>query len=352
MFRVAGNFSHVVFDLLCKTPSHRLKEIALHAGARPHLTAGIALLGAGMIAVTPVAPPMPDVEVAALQLAASIDPLAPWVDVFNTTSANATEVFDFFSESTVALQKAIVDEVGALGGLIVNNPTAIGDVLSAIGGNLEDMFAAATFAGVDVASSAGTALGAQTLDFNHLWALQYISGMDMGTAMGHVVQIPAVEPAAEIFTLLSSPLSGVLIGAVGPFVSPGVAVINSTGAFTDNLGAGDLSAAVQDLLAAPASAVGAFFNGATLNLDPLLPLLDQALQVPAGNEVTGASLAFGGLFTSGVTEAGNGGSLFNSLGLDLIMAGMGPNPYDASGEAIGPIGALADLLQIVAGAIG
>ena len=154
-------------------------------------------------------------------------------------------------------------------------------------------------------------------------------------------------------TLLSSPLSGVMMGAIGPIVSPEVALINSLEAIVSDLGGNDMSAAMQDLLAAPANAVGAFFDGATLNLDPLAPLLDQILQVPAGNDVTGIGLAFGGLFSTGVTEAGNvGGSIFNSLGLDLIMQGMGTMPYDAPGEAIGPIGALADLTQTVAEALG
>lgn len=286
-------------------------------GAPCFVAAGAALVVSGMIAVTPVMSALPDAAAPSLQLTASLDPIGPWVDVFNTTLANATQVFD-----------------------------AIGEAGFGQGGTLEDAFAAATFIGVDVASPEGSELAAQTLDWSHLWGLQYLAGMDMG--MG-VVPIDAVEPAATILTLLSSPLSGVLMGLIGPFVSPGVELINSIGSIIDSIGGGDFEAAVQELLAAPANVAGAFFNGATLNLDALVPLLNEVLQVPEGNAVLGASFDFGGLFTPGETDAGNiGGSIYNSLGLDLQMVGMGM-PYSAPGEAVGLIASLVNLVEMFAG---
>jgi hypothetical protein len=255
-----------------------------------------------------------------VQLAASIDPFGPWVDVFNTTVANGALVFD-----------------------------AVKDALAGFADTLEGQFAAATFIGVDVATPEGSDLAAQTLDWNHLWALQYLSGMDFG--MG-IPQIEPVEPAATLLTLLSSPMSGVLMGLVGPLFSPGVELFNNIGSIFDNLGGGDFEAALQDLLAVPANVVDAFFNGATLNLDALVPLLNDVLQVPEGNAVLGASFDFGGLFTPGETDAGNvGGSIFNSLGLDLQMMGMGM-PYSAPGEGVGLIASLVNLVEMFAAGMG
>ncbi|MGB3332914.1 MAG: outer membrane porin GjpA [Mycobacterium sp.] len=249
-----------------------------------------------------------------MQLTASIDPFGPWVDVFNTTVANASQVFD-----------------------------AIKDSLAGFANTLDGQFAAATFVGVDVATPEGTELAAQTLDWNHLWGLQYLAGMDFG--MG-IPQIDPVEPAATMLTLLSSPLSGVLMGLIGPLVSPGVELINSIGSIIDSIGGGDFEAVLQELLAAPANVVGALFNGATLNLDALVPTLNELLQVPEGNAVLGASFAFGGLLTPGETDAGNvGGSLYNSLGLDLQMEGMGM-PYSAPGESVGLIASLVNLVDM------
>lgn len=291
-----------------------------HLRSRGFIAAGAALVVSGMIAVNPAMPTLPQAAAPSVQLTASLDPIGPWADVFNTTVANVTQVFD-----------------------------AIKDADFGFSNSLQEAFAAATFIGVDIASPDGTALAAQTLDWSHLWGLQYLSGMDMG--MG-VVPVDAAEPAATILALLSSPLSGVLMGLIGPLISPGVALLNSVESIASSLGGGDFEAALQGLLAAPANVVGAFFNGATLHLDALLPLLNEGLQVPDGNEIIGASFDFGGLFTPGVIEAGEiGGSLYNSLGLDLVMVGMSM-PYSAPGEAVGLIASLVNLAEMFSGGIG
>ncbi|WP_167666261.1 outer membrane porin GjpA [Mycolicibacter icosiumassiliensis] len=281
------------------------------------MAGGTALALTGIIAVSPAAPALGVAGPASVQLTASLDLFGPWADVFNTTLANATEVFDAIKEADFGFP-----------------------------GSLQEALAATTFIGVDVATPEGSELAAQTLDWSHLWGLQYLAGMDMG--MG-VVPIGAVEPAATLLTLLSSPMSGVLMGLIGPLLSPGVELINGVGSIVDSLGGGDFQAAVQELLAMPANMVGAFFNGATLNLDALVPLLNDALQVPEGNAVLGASFDFGGLFTPGVTDSGSiGGSIYNSLGLDLQMVGMGM-PYSAPGEGVGLIASLVSLIEMFAG---
>lgn len=281
------------------------------------MAGGTALALTGIVAVSPAAPALGVAGPTSVQLTASLDMFGPWADVFNTTLANATEVFD-----------------------------AIKEVDFGFPGSLQEALAATTFIGVDVATPEGSDLAAQTLDWSHLWGLQYLAGMDMG--MG-VVPIGAVEPAATLLTLLSSPMSGVLMGLIGPLLSPGVELINGVGSIVDSLGGGDFEAAVQELLATPANMVGAFFNGATLNLDALVPLLNDALQVPEGNAVLGASFDFGGLFTPGVTDSGSiGGSIYNSLGLDLQMVGMGM-PYSAPGEGVGLIASLVSLVEMFAG---
>ncbi|QZA07442.1 outer membrane porin GjpA [Mycolicibacter heraklionensis] len=294
--------------------SHHAHDLASQLGIGGLMAGGTALALTGIIAVSPVAPALGGAVPPSVQLTASLDLFGPWADVFNTTLANATDVFDAIKEADFGFP-----------------------------GSLQEALAAITFIGVDVATPEGSDLAAQTLDWSHLWGLQYLAGMDMG--MG-VVPVDAAEPAATILTLLSSPLSGVLMGLIGPLVSPGVELINSIGSIVDSIGDGDFEAALQGLLAAPANVVGAFFNGATLNLDALVPLLNDALQVPEGNAVLGASFDFGGLFTPGVTDSGSiGGSIYNSLGLDLQMVGMGM-PYSAPGEGIGLIASLVNLLDM------
>src|SRR5699024_9745885 len=145
---------------------------------------------------------------------------------------------------------------------------------------------------------------------------------------------------------LGSPLSGVLIGALGPFLAPWVALGNS-------IGDGDSFAEIL------ANTLGAFFNGATLNLDAAIPLVVNSglLVLPPGTTVEHLSLALGGLFSPGVVangpwdiydSAGNtlfetpavGGSMFNSLGMELAA---GPQPIDVTPHPVGPLAALQGL---------
>lgn len=84
---------------------------------------------------------MPEIQLTAIDF----DPLNSLVDIFNTTSTNATTLADVFFEAPgAALQQALVSQVGFLGD-IVADPTSIGDVLQSIGGNIQDAFSAATF---------------------------------------------------------------------------------------------------------------------------------------------------------------------------------------------------------------
>lgn len=64
---------------------------------RPYATTGIAVVGAALIAVTPVTPPPPALVTQAVQLAAN-----PWEDLFNDTSANIQRIMDDTDWSAVS----------------------------------------------------------------------------------------------------------------------------------------------------------------------------------------------------------------------------------------------------------
>lgn len=170
---------------------------------------------------------------------------------------------------------------------------------------------------------------------------------------------------ATILNLASSPLSGLAIGAVGPFVSPAVSLWNSAGSVFADVTGGNLTGAFGHLLSAPVNAVDAFFNGATLNGDALAPVFNPFVSGGSGGaeELTGLSLGFGGLLSPGqvVTGAdgpmyyGVGGSLFNSLGLDLSF--LPPDDFaggniEIPAVGIGPIAATANFFSILGHALG
>ncbi len=73
----------------------------MHAALRPYLTAGVALVGASVVAVAPISPTPPDIKVEspAIQLAAS--PFAPYEAVFNTTRVNFEAILGSIDDPVV-----------------------------------------------------------------------------------------------------------------------------------------------------------------------------------------------------------------------------------------------------------
>jgi hypothetical protein len=81
---------------------------------RPYATAGVALVGAGAIAMAPLAPPMPDIKVAnpSVNLSAAVDPFTPWVDVLLNSEANITTLIDDWAAAPLpVLQQVIANQL-------------------------------------------------------------------------------------------------------------------------------------------------------------------------------------------------------------------------------------------------
>jgi hypothetical protein len=172
---------------------------------------------------------------------------------------------------------------------------------------------------------------------------------------------PDIDPDTinPILNFLESPLSGVIIGALGPFISPLVALSN-------DMSSGDMGNVFTDVL-------NGFLNGATLNLDSVIPTIEDAGILPDGITINSLEIAFGGLLTPGVVDAGpyqyfnsdgdvvaeapaNGGSIFNALGLNITtetppLGLPGPLTIDVEGLPVGPVGAWEGLSQALAAAL-
>ncbi|MGV0745168.1 outer membrane porin GjpA [Mycolicibacterium sp. XJ870] len=309
-------------------------------------TAGVALTAAGAIAAAPaIAPTPPDIQVpriaaAQVALAAETDFFGRWVEVFNTTSENATKVSQFsFEAPGAALQQAIVNQAGYFGD-VLNDPASIGIVFQTFGENMQKAFNIATMQGLPEDINQAIPILALSNDPAHAIVVGFVPGfLPEGTPE---VVIPLVH-------FLASPITGVMIGFAGPLISPAVAALNSIMA--------------GDLLNLPANVVDGFFNGATLNLDALLPAINGAGVLPEGTTVNRLGIAFGGLFSPGGTGktvggpigvGSVGGSIFNSVDVSITseLAPGFPITLDAPGVGIGPLGAMANLSQMIAGAIG
>ena len=270
------------------------------------------------------------------------DLLTPWIDQYNTASENTTALMNnFFQAPGVGTQQMIANLAGYLQDFF-NSPTS--STVTSISNDMQANLAAVQtgYSLQDATSNTFSTVTAHTLD-------GYVAGPANGDLHAFLFeQVPGYLPPSAnpaeltpIFDFLASPLSGIIIGMLGPEISPWVALMNS-------MTAGD------DLNTTLANMVGAYFNGATLNLDSLIPLIEQAGVFPSGLNLGNLDIAFGGLLTPGSVGAdggGVGGSIFNSLGIELTdvpSAGV----LDVPSQAVGPLGALEGWAQTVASLLG
>jgi hypothetical protein len=324
--------------------------------AHSRLAVGVGLAAAGVIAVGPLSAPtnlthlpaIPAASDVAVALSAAYNPLQPWVDAFETAAADAKTLYkDYSATPAVLLQQILANQVTHIKE-VLKNPGSIGTVLGQVVKNVGAVVQAATLLGVDASDHPEAAQ--QSLDGWHDIMLQSIPKLMWSNTPTAVVGV-----VKEVLNVLSSPISGIAMGLLGPVASPVVALVNSATAIAHSLLAGNLAGAVQSLINIPAKMVGAVLNGATANLNGLVPVLNK-LGLLKDTTMHTLSLAFGGLFSTGVTgqaQTGIGGSIFNALGMNVTTGMMGfPLTIDIQGRALGPIAALVSFGQIMAKALG
>jgi len=257
-----------------------------------------------------------------------------WTDVFNTASTNATTLLNnFFEAPGIGLQQMTANLSGYLQDFF-NDPTTINASMEQFQENLDAVVTGYGLQNADTATT-NTVL-AHTLEGPQLGGHYLLFG-----------EIPGYLPASDaaeitpIINFLGSPESGIIMGMLGPGISPWVALLNS---ITDG----------DSFIDTLTNMVGGFFNGADLNLDSLLPAINGLGLFPAGMAIANLDIAFGGLLSPGGVGAnadGVGGSIFNSVG---IHASGVPTigDIDAPSQAIGPIGALEGWGQTIATLLG
>ncbi|CRZ15620.1 outer membrane porin GjpA [Mycolicibacterium neworleansense] len=341
----------------------------MHLAAQPHTAvgakqevarhwltaAGVVVAAAGMIAAAPGISPVPasvqqDIQAGAVRLTAGWDPFAQWQAALDTATAGGKVLGDnFLLAPGVGLQQAIANQLGYAKQLF-EDPSSFEAVSQQFAANVMKVATGLTLIGADDATK--DAVLKHTLGGMH--------GMALDLFPGFLAEGVDVDTFSAVMSVLASPLSGVLIGSVGPVISPAVALINSAVAISNALQAGDSTTALSSLLGVPAGMVDAFLNGANLNLDALAPMINDAGLINDSVTIAGLNIAFGGLLTPGSTdrstyeytdEEGNkvtipsvGGSIFNSIGMDIKLGAL---PISVKGEAVGPIGALQGLSQTV-----
>jgi hypothetical protein len=334
---------------------------------RPWITASVALAGAGVVAVTPLAAPpgLPDVQTRAVKLMSGTDPLTEWGDVLQTAEANATDISDHLSAAPFAdLQQEIANDVGYVDDLL-KNPLDIGTVISDFGNNVTAVLGNGTPAdpgalfGPFLPDGGATDTLYQSLDNT---VLSVNTGEVANFLIGHLglfqlvpTILPDLIPDTSLQPLLNSlvdftasPLSGVLMGDLGTVLSPALQFDTDLININDALEGptADYTTAFQDLAEMPANVTNAFLNGfGEVSIQPLLA--DLGISIPSvpflgGTTIGDVSVDLGGLLSGG-------GSLFDAIGADIDTS---IGDMDLSGVAVGPLASMVELDQSIAAALG
>ncbi len=237
----------------------------MQAAVRTCLTAGVALVGVGVIAMAPVAPPMPDVEIPAMAASASGVHLAgtsgankpgnAWLQVFEHVFQNVTQVgTSVAGEPVPELQQLIASQFDYAHGLAdgtIGAGQAVGEWAAAVISTELQNITAAIDKGDYVAAAAAVNSALNGGIFVPL-ALEVLQIPVQIT--GHLANV--VRAVVSLDTLLT-----LLVGAVGPIEAVLTAGIDSSQAILAGISAGDTDAALAALISTPGVLAGAFLNG-------------------------------------------------------------------------------------------
>ncbi|MBU3749096.1 MAG: hypothetical protein FGM52_01365 [Mycobacterium sp.] len=302
----------------------------MHITSRSYLTAGIATLGVGALALAPVQPiphqldlaPQKVVSSLAVDLAAAVDPITAWVNVFQTSAANIAILNEFQQQNPFPLLKTIGANIATYIEEISNGQIDL--VFEQIGNNIQTFFEAPWDPGTvqsipvvwDPPKEVTVALGdylsdtqpptpatsepeadAQSPSNANLFLLQLTAAATQTDPTGD----PELEALTEflfgfapLVRILNTPATGQIISWIGPVLSPLVALTNSFTAVGKYFQEGKILDAFYELVNIPANMTNAFLNGAGfLNL---APVIGQFFNLPEGLDRIGVNL--GGLLNA------------------------------------------------------
>ncbi|MFV8139246.1 hypothetical protein ACNQR7_16870 [Mycolicibacterium senegalense] len=230
----------------------------MHVAVRSSLTAGVALVGAGAMAVTPLSPVPPEplaptTQSVAVDLTAATNPITAWTKLVNDTFGNVTRIGGAIaSDPAPVLRQLITNDVGyvtsvatALSGAVAGLATTPGAIAEALQTVIGDINAGDYHqAGLDAINVVYAVVPAA-------FALLGLAEMPM-TITQNIADATSVGLTSLVGGLV--PVLGTLQGA---FVAAG----DSAQAVADSVSSGNVADAVVNLINTPATLTGAVLNG-------------------------------------------------------------------------------------------
>ncbi|WP_131722512.1 hypothetical protein [Mycolicibacterium conceptionense] len=237
---------------------------AMQVAARPYFTAGVALLGAGVIAISPVAPPMPDIAIPAISsaqvnLSAATDPITAYLELFGTT----------FDNVLAAVGTELADTAPVLRQIIANQittATALGEGLQGAAEGLANVLDPSNPYGIPAQLQlafedlvAGDINGA----VSNAWSALLSPVLNVGLPLLEPLTAAIRQPIQNLLNVVDTPLAILypVLGALSVAYGTVIATGNVGQDIVDSIKAGDILGTVNTLVSGPAVIANAFLNG-------------------------------------------------------------------------------------------
>lgn len=234
----------------------------MNAAVRPYATAGVALLGASVIAISPLAPPMPAVPAmqravssVGVELSALANPIENWVQVFQKSAVNLGAIG----------QQIVADPAPILSQIVANQIASLQALQTAFtnnAGTIKLIFDGAPGA-IDTARGqlqSGNIVGAFDTINNSIVIPLALAGVQAVSDLTRPL-VSTVNNFAKAFATLPDAVFQVLLPMTFPLVSTINVVVQATQDLYDGVVASDPGAVVNTLVNLPAKLVDGFLNG-------------------------------------------------------------------------------------------
>lgn len=233
----------------------------MQVSVRSYLTAGVALAGATVIAVSPVAPPLPDIHIptaasVAMDLTAAMNPFDPYVQlVQNTATSIEGLVTQFLTPSPAPiLQQLIANQITSVSTLTNAVLQVVPQVVAGLAAMPQVLRDTVTLVGQgDVAGAANTL---------ELGILSNVLFPFFGL-FGPIQQVIAqpLQNLTNVANQFSAIAASVGVAVLLPVFNPVQAVSNAIQGVIDAAQTGHPGAIVNALIGAPAVALDQILNG-------------------------------------------------------------------------------------------
>ena len=246
----------------------------MHVSARSYLTSGIALFGAGAIALTPITPssPIPDiaapaVSTAVVDLTSTANPIALWAQVIAEAADNVAGIGqDWLSDPALILRQIIANQIGNFDTVIKAGQGVVAGLTNYFTPGNPNGFQASVdkIVGLLATGNIQEAFSVASFDFFTNLLLFQLGLPLLSSGLAEIVPNILGNLHAAVSTALN-PLT--LFPVVGSLLNVFQGPLNALGStgqeIVDALSAGDVLTALTAVVNIPAALTGAFLNGFT-----------------------------------------------------------------------------------------